>query len=75
LTRKNRLAVRGRPRFSRRICPLDLDPNRDPKDQHRKLSFLNSKQDDRAIYNPRGQRQPAPSYEVMAGTLIRPTKS
>ena len=49
---------------------LDLDPNRDPNNQQRKLDFLNAKEDDRAIYNPHGLQQPVSPYQVMAGTLI-----
>jgi type IV secretion system protein TrbI len=49
---------------------LDLDPNRDPNNQQRKLDFLNGKQDDRATYNPHGMQHPASPYQVMAGTLI-----
>lgn len=49
---------------------LDLDPNRDPNNQQRKLDFFNGKQDDRAIYNPHRLQQPASPYEVMAGTMI-----
>lgn len=49
---------------------LDLDPDRDPNNQQRKLDFLNGKEDDRTIYNPHRLQQPASPYEVMAGTLI-----
>jgi len=49
---------------------LDLDPTRDPNNQQRKLDFLNSKRDDKAIYNPHGLQQPVSPFEVMAGTLI-----
>ena len=49
---------------------LDLDPNRDPNNQQRKLDFLNAKEDDRAIYNPHGLQHPVSPYQVMAGTLI-----
>lgn len=49
---------------------LDLDPDRDPNDQQRKLSFLNDKQDELAIYNPHGLQHPVSPYEVMAGTII-----
>jgi len=49
---------------------LDLDPARDPNNQQRKLDFLNSKQDDKAIYNPHALQHPVSPYEVMAGTLI-----
>jgi len=49
---------------------LDLDPERDPNGQQRKLSFLNGKQDERAIYNPHGLQHPVSPYQVMAGTLI-----
>src|SRR6202034_2683312 len=49
---------------------LDLDPERDPNSQQRKLSFLNGKQDEQAIYNPHGLQHPVSPYQVMAGTLI-----
>jgi type IV secretion system protein VirB10 len=49
---------------------IDLDPERDPNGQQRKLSFLNGKQDERAIYNPHGLQHPISPYQVMAGTVI-----
>jgi type IV secretion system protein VirB10 len=49
---------------------LDLDPNRDPSNQQRKLDFLNGKEDDRAIYNPHGLQHPVSPFQVMAGTVI-----
>jgi type IV secretory pathway VirB10-like protein len=49
---------------------LDLDPERDPNGQQRKLSLLNGKQDEQAIYNPHGLQHPESPYQVMAGTVI-----
>ena len=49
---------------------LDLDPDRDPNGQQRKLDLINGKQDERAIYNSHGLQQPVSPYEVMAGTII-----
>jgi type IV secretion system protein VirB10 len=49
---------------------LDLDPERDPNGQQRKLSFLNGKPDEQAIYNPHGLQHPVSPYQVMAGTVI-----
>jgi type IV secretion system protein VirB10 len=49
---------------------LDLDPERDPNGQQRKLSFLNGKQDERSIYNPHVLQHPVSPYQVMAGTII-----
>jgi hypothetical protein len=44
---------------------LDLDPERDPSAQGRKLSFLETRAD-RGIYNPHGLELPVSPYQVMA---------
>jgi type IV secretion system protein VirB10 len=48
---------------------LELDPERDPNNQGRKLEFLNQRLDPE-IYNPHSLQDPASPYQVMAGAVI-----
>ncbi len=48
---------------------LELDPDRDPNNQARKLDFLNERVE-RSIYNPHPLQDPASPYQVMAGAVI-----
>lgn len=48
---------------------LNLDPDRDPNDQQRKLEFVNQAAA-HSIYNDHALETPASPYEVLAGTVI-----
>ena len=48
---------------------LNLDPERDPNYQQRKLDFLNGKAAG-GIYNPHALQDPVSPYQIMAGTVI-----
>lgn len=48
---------------------LNLDPDKDPNDQQRKLDFLNQPAA-RSIYNGFALQTPASPYEVLAGSVI-----
>lgn len=48
---------------------LNLDPERDPNNQQRKLDFLNGKAAGE-IYNPHTLQDPVSPHQVMAGTVI-----
>jgi type IV secretion system protein TrbI len=48
---------------------LNLDPERDPTYQQRKLDFRNGKAEG-GIYNPHSLQNPVSPYQIMAGTVI-----
>jgi type IV secretion system protein TrbI len=48
---------------------LNLDPERDPNHQQRKLDFLNSKPAG-GVYNLHALQEPVSPYQIMAGTVI-----